>query len=74
MQPTDGLGQVIELRSADVHYVLQGPLVGLVCALSYESPECYPRPMKGIFVAMIVMNCTFVSSGKLDMYKTESAT
>jgi hypothetical protein len=22
-----------------------------------------PRPMNGIFVAMIVMNCTFVSSG-----------
>ena len=29
-------------------------------------PKCisYPRPMYGIFVAMIVMNCTFDSSGR----------
>jgi hypothetical protein len=25
----------------------------------------YPRPMNGILVAMIVMNCTFVSNGRL---------
>ena len=34
----------------------------------------YPRPTKGILVAMIVMNCTFVSSGRLAIYKTDSAT
>ena len=27
----------------------------------------YPRPTKGIFVAMTVMNCTFASSGRLAM-------
>ena len=27
----------------------------------------HPRPMKGIFVAMMVMNCTFASNGRLAM-------
>jgi hypothetical protein len=40
--------------------------------LSKDAPsDCsvspYPRPMNGILVAMMVMNCTFVSSGRLAM-------
>ena len=27
----------------------------------------YPRPIKGIFVAITVMNCTFASNGRLAM-------
>jgi len=34
----------------------------------------HPRPMKGILVAMIVMNCTFASNGRLAMYATARAT
>ena len=30
-------------------------------------PGRYPRPTNGIFVAMIVRNCTFASSGRLAM-------
>jgi len=30
-------------------------------------PQAYPRPMKGIFVAMTVRNCTLASSGRLAM-------
>ena len=34
----------------------------------------YPRPMYGMSVAMIVMNWTFVSNGRFDMYTTVLAT
>lgn len=29
--------------------------------------ECHPLPMKGILVAITVMNCTLASSGRLAM-------
>jgi hypothetical protein len=31
------------------------------------SRDAQPRPMKGIFVAMTVMNCTLASNGRLAM-------
>src|SRR4030065_2429242 len=34
----------------------------------------YPRPTKGILVAMMVMNCTFAFKGRLAIYTTASAT
>jgi len=34
----------------------------------------YPRPMKGIVVAITVMNWTLASSGRLAIYTTASAT
>src|SRR3990172_7365035 len=34
----------------------------------------YPRPTKGILVAMTVMNCMLASSGRLAMYTTDRAT
>jgi hypothetical protein len=30
-------------------------------------PSSYPRPMKGIWVARMVINCTFASNGRLTM-------
>ena len=38
---------------------------GLSRKLGFYSP--YPRPTNGILVAMMVMNCTFASSGRLAM-------
>ena len=32
-----------------------------------DAKHCQPRPMKGIFVAITVMNCTFASSGSVAM-------
>jgi hypothetical protein len=32
-----------------------------------DGEEGQPRPTKGIFVAMMVMNCTFASRGRLAM-------
>jgi hypothetical protein len=36
--------------------------------------KLYPRPTKGILVAMMVMNWTLASSGRFAMYTTASAT
>jgi hypothetical protein len=33
----------------------------------FDLPTCYPRPSNGILVALMFMNSTLVSSGKLAM-------
>ncbi len=40
----------------------------------YEPRSGHPRPMKGILVAITVMNCTLASKGRLAMYSTARAT
>src|SRR4029077_2255733 len=43
-------------------------------AHAYPQRTNHPRPMKGILVAMMVMNCTLVSSGRFAMCSTAAPT
>jgi hypothetical protein len=60
--PSDAAGQKRRLGSnspvADGHTAV---------AQNAVSRDAQPRPMKGIFVAMTVMNCTLASNGRLAM-------
>jgi len=51
---------------------LSPQIIGVLNRLTLMPPQ--PRPTNGILVAMIVMNWTFASSGRLAIYTTARAT
>jgi len=68
------LNSWINFRQLDVLLVPNANRSIRVGTFGYATDIRYPRPIKGIFVAITVMNWTFASSGREAMYTTASAT
>jgi hypothetical protein len=62
-------------RHSDVKMSRKPSSLILLAAMSDSSVRsAYPRPMKGILVAITVRNCTLASGGRPAMYNTASTT